>query len=217
MGELERIYDQRFPAREADHKNAIWQQLGAWLQRFVPRDACVLDLACDRGDFIRNISAREKWASDLRDMRAELPADVHFNQADGLELDQHLPPGRFDLIFISNYLEHLPNSDAVIRQLQICHGLLRTGGSILILQPNIRFVGAAYWNFIDHHVALTEHSLFEAASIAGFQKERLIARFLPYSTKSSLPQHPQLVRAYLRFPPAWRVLGKQSLYHGTKV
>ena len=36
-------------------------------------------------------------------------------------------------------------------------------------------------------------------------------RFLPYTTKSRLPQSAWLVRAYLRFPPAWRLLGGQTL------
>jgi hypothetical protein len=41
--------------------------------------------------------------------------------------------------------------------------------------------------------------------------ERLIPRFLPFTTKSALPQHPLLVRAYLAFRPAWRLLGGQFL------
>ena len=43
----------------------------------------------------------------------------------------------------------------------------------------------------------------------------LVPRFLPYSTKGRLPTTPLLVRAYLRFRPAWRLLGKQTLYVGT--
>ena len=42
------------------------------------------------------------------------------------------------------------------------------------------------------------------------------ARFLPYTTKSRFPQHPLLVRAYLAFPPAWLVLGRQTLYVGRR-
>jgi hypothetical protein len=34
--------------------------------------------------------------------------------------------------------------------------------------------------------------------------------------KSHFPQHPLLVRAYLAFPPAWLLLGKQTLYLGEK-
>jgi hypothetical protein len=52
--------------------------------------------------------------------------------------------------------------------------------------------------------------------MAGFKTKKVIARFLPYTTKSRIPQHPLLVRAYLSFPPAWLLLGKQTLYLGEK-
>ena len=47
--------------------------------------------------------------------------------------------------------------------------------------------------------------------LAGFREETLIKRFLPYNTKMRISKNPSLVRAYLRFPPAWLLLGKQSL------
>ena len=90
------------------------------------------------------------------------------------------------------------------------------GGRVIVLQPNIKLVGAAYWDFIDHHVALTETSLVEAATFAGFTTEDVIQRFLPYSVKGKLPAHPTLVRAYLAFRPAWWFLGKQTLYVGRR-
>ena len=42
-------------------------------------------------------------------------------------------------------------------------------------------------------------------------------RFLPYTTKSRLPQAPTLVRAYLAVRPAWLLLGRQTLYVGRRV
>ena len=115
---------------------------------------------------------------------------------------------------MSNYLEHLDSGDAVIEQLRVAAQLLRPGGRVIVLQPNIRLVGAHYWDFIDHRVALTERSVLEAAELAGLRTSELITRFLPYSTKGRLPAHPALVRAYLSFRPAWRLMGKQTLYVG---
>ncbi len=118
---------------------------------------------------------------------------------------------------MSNYLEHLESSDDVVRQLTVARGLLAPGGRVIVLQPNIRLVGPRYWDFIDHKVALTERSLLEAAELAGLRTERLITRFLPYSTKGRLPAARTLVRAYLAFPPAWRLMGKQTLYVGAQL
>jgi 2-polyprenyl-3-methyl-5-hydroxy-6-metoxy-1,4-benzoquinol methylase len=213
---LKEIYGHRFSRRDAARKDAIWKEVTRHLQRYIPEQSVVLDLACDRGDFIRNIRAVEKWASDLRDVRNALPFDVRFVQANGLELDKAAPHAHFDLVFMSNYLEHLPTPESVIEQLSVVHRLLKPTGRVMVLQPNIRLVGGRYWDFIDHSVALTEKSLEEAAQLAGFRSRHVITRFLPYSTKSRLPQNRRLVRLYLAFPPAWRVLGKQTLYIGEK-
>ena len=74
---------------------------------------------------------------------------------------------------MSNYLEHLDSSDAVIEQLSVVRAAAspRAVGSI-VLQPNIRLVGPRYWDFIDHRVALTERSLLEAAELAGLRTAR---------------------------------------------
>ena len=64
---------------------------------------------------------------------------------------------------------------------------MQPGGRVIVLQPNIRLVGNAYWDFIDHHVALTEKSLEEAAELAGLRTVEIIPRFMPYTTKSRLP------------------------------
>jgi SAM-dependent methyltransferase len=210
------VYGRRFGEADARAKESLWAVLGAYLQRHVGESSVVLDLACDRGYFIRNIRAAERWATDVRDVSAELPKDVRFVQADSLELETALPIGHFDRVFISNFLEHLPGPDVVVRQLEVVHRLLRNNGRIIILQPNIRLARGSYWDFIDHRVALTEKSLQEAAELAGFSTREVVVRFLPYTTKSRLPMSPRLVRAYLAFRPAWFVLGKQSLYVGEK-
>jgi SAM-dependent methyltransferase len=170
-----------------------------------------MPIACDRGHFIRFAEGSERWATDIRDVRASLPEGVRFVQAPGLELASVVPNGYFGTVFMSNYLEHLESSDAVIDQLRVARQLLRPGGRVIVLQPNIRLVGPRYWDFIDHKVALTERSLLEAAELAGLHAVDLVTRFLPYSTKGRLPADPRLVRAYLAFPPAWWLLGRQTL------
>jgi len=204
-------YERRFTDSDALQKHAIWREICRYLQRYVDPGSTVLDLACDRGYFIENITAAQRWATDIRDVSEYLSSGVRFAQSDGLEADRVLPNETFDVVFMSNYLEHLPSPADVIEQLRVTKRLLRPGGTVMVLQPNIRLVGGAYWDFIDHKVALTERSLLEAAELAELRPVELITRFLPYSTKGRLPADPRLVRAYLAFRPAWRLMGRQTL------
>jgi SAM-dependent methyltransferase len=214
---LKEVYDLRFNEADQATKDRIWRELGKYLQRYIVPGARVVDIACDIGYFIRHVQAAERWATDIRDVAGTLPSDVRFVRASGLELAGVMPNDYFDLAFFSNYLEHLSSTEAVLEQLKVAHSLLKPGGRLLILQPNIRLIGGSYWDFIDHQTALTEKSLDEAATMAGFRTKQIIARFLPYTTKSHLPQHPLFVRAYLAFPPVWWLLGKQTLYLGEKI
>jgi len=95
--------------------------------------------------------------------------------------------------------------------------VLRPKGKILILQPNIRFLNGEYWDFLDHHIPLTDRTLVEALLATGFQPSEVLPRFLPYTTKSSLPRHPALVRLYLRLPLAYHLFGKQAWVVAVKI
>ena len=213
---LESVYVGRFDERERRQKSALWREIVAYLDRYVLADGAVLDVACDAGYFINHVDRDERWATDVRDVSADLDSGVRFVKCDGLELARFLPASHFGTVFMSNYLEHLETPAAIVEQLRVAAGLLSPGGRVIVLQPNVRLVGGRYWDFIDHRVPLTERSLVEAAELAGLTTVKVITRFLPFTTKSTLPQSPSLVRLYLAVPIAWRLLGKQTLYIGER-
>ena len=210
-GDLPTIYARRFSDADAPAREAVWREITRFLQRWIEPSATVLDLACDRGDFVNHVIAADRIGVDIRDVRKHLDPAVRFIQSDGLALLDQVAAASIDVVFMSNYLEHLASADAVVGQLKVVRDVLRPGGRVIVLQPNIRLVGGSYWDFLDHKTPLTERSLEEAAQTAGLETERLITRFLPYTTKSRFPQKAWLVRGYLAFPPAWWLLGKQSL------
>lgn len=121
-----------------------------------------------------------------------------------------------DVAFASNFFEHLPDKQEFLTTLQEIRRVLRPGGRILILQPNIRFLRGEYWDFLDHHIPLTDRTLVEALELVGMHVDEVRPRFLPYTTKSRLPQHPWLVKLYLRVPLAQWLLGRQAWVVATK-
>ena len=92
------------------------------------------------------------------------------------------------VVFMSNFLEHLPGKQEVFDTLEECKRILEIGGKILILQPNIRFLPGNYWDFFDHHTPLSDRSLVEALGALGMRIVKSYPRFLPYTTKSRLPK-----------------------------
>jgi SAM-dependent methyltransferase len=116
-----------------------------------------------------------------------------------------------DVVFSSNFFEHLPSKQDFAHCLDEAHRVLRSGGLLIAVGPNIRFCFDAYWDFVDHHLALSDRSMVEAMEIAGFRKELVKPRFLPFTMSSRFPYRSFMVRLYLMFPPAQRLWGKQFL------
>lgn len=207
---LAELYRNRFPEAELARKAQIWKVLcERFFQRYVAEDARVVDLACGYGEFINHIRAREKIAVDLNgDVRSHLAGDVRFEQQSATQLES-LGELDADVVFTSNFLEHLPDREALERLLEQVHRLLKPGGRFLIMGPNLRYLPGAYWDFYDHTLGLTHLSLGEVLALKQFQVETCIGRFLPYTTRGALPTHPALVRLYLAVPAIWPMLGKQ--------
>lgn len=208
---LERLYSNRFPTPERTARARLWQTLcDSFFARYVPPGATVLDLGAGYADFINHIRAARRIAVDINPETARMAdeeVEVHCLPLD--QLDRAIEPGSVDLAFASNVFEHLRSPSELLDVLQAVECVLKPGGRLLVTQPNIRAVGAAFWDFLDHTLPLTEAGMCEALRFAGLEVVECRARFLPYSTKSRLPQWPWLVRLYVRLRPAHRLFGKQ--------
>jgi SAM-dependent methyltransferase len=211
--ELERLYAARFPAPEREAKARLWRTLcDAFFSRYVPADGCVLDLGAGYCDFVNNVRARRRIAVDLNpDTRRFAAEGVEVLSLPLERVGEALEPGSVDLAFASNVFEHMRSPEALLEVLRAVREALRPGGRLLIMQPNVGALGGAFWDFFDHTLPLTEKGMAEALTVAGFEVVESRARFLPYTTKSRLPQWAFLVRLYLALPPAQWFLGKQML------
>lgn len=212
LEDLRRVYAARFAATEA-RRQVVWAALCRYaFQTYVPTNGTVLDLGAGTCDFINHISARRRIAVDM------LPS-VLAHAADGVEafvgdaraLTQ-IPDESVDLVFSSNFFEHLPDVDALLDVLTECHRTLTEAGSLVVLMPNARNIPGPFWDFLDHRLPLTDRSLCEALRLRGFVPTLVRPRWLPYTMQGNrVPVRGWFVRAYLAFPPLWRIFGKQML------
>jgi SAM-dependent methyltransferase len=212
MTQEQAIYARRFATNER-YREYVWKALVHHVfQRYIRTDARVLDLGCGYGEFINNVRAARRYAMDTN-------PDAHMMLAPGIEfIEQNsslawpVDDGSLDVIFSSNFFEHLATKEALRLTLAHAWRALCVGGTLIAMGPNIRFLAGTYWDFIDHNIALSDRSMVEAMELAGFSPNRAVDRFLPYTVSgaaSSLPLF--LVDLYLRMPLVWRFFGKQFL------
>lgn len=215
--ELQAIYERRFKHERVAYRQQLWATLvDSFFSPMIAPDAAVLDLGCGYGEFINCVRCRARYAMDLNPKAAEhLDPEVKLILQDCSQ-PWALPDSSLDVVFTSNFFEHLPDKLALKLTLLEAARCLKPGGQLIALGPNIKFVQGAYWDFWDHFLCLTEASLSEALSNNGYVVRRAIPRFLPYSTINQ-PAYPMaFVRCYLKLPIFWRLFGRQFLVIATR-
>jgi len=210
-----RLYEYRFKDVAQAKRDDVWTALAPMLFEKLNRPERVLDPAAGRCEFINAVPSPERWAVDAvayeegvaREGTRTIVSDI---------MDADLPNDYFNGVFVSNFLEHLLSQEAVAGFLEKMYACMAPGGRIAVMGPNFKYCYREYFDFADHTVVLTERGVEEHLYAAGFEIVAIHPRFLPYSFTGRLPSHPALVRAYLRFPLAWRLLGKQFLLIGER-
>ena len=214
--DLQRIYGARFKDN-LQYRKAVWSILFAdWFAKYLKPGDAVLDLGCGYGEFINQVRCHKKFAMDLNpDAPRFLQSDIQFLLQD-CSAPWQLADESLDLVFTSNFFEHLPDKAALGRTLDEIHRCLRPGGRLVAMGPNIKYVPGAYWDFWDHYIALTDASLSEALRTRRFDIEVCVDRFLPYTMANGRQYPTAFLRAYLKLPLVWRFFGKQFLVVGVR-
>jgi SAM-dependent methyltransferase len=212
--DLKVLYANRFADAEKQRTD-MWKVLCEnWFQRWVPKDAVVLDIAAGHCEFINNIEAGTKLAIDLNpELEARAAADVttYLTRSDDMP---DIESGSVDRVFISNFFEHIPR-EVIVSTLIEAKRVLKPTGKLLLLQPNVRYCARDYWMFFDHITPVDDRAMEEAFASTGYDVETSIPRFLPYTTKGNTPSGPGLVKLYLKVPLAWRFMGAQAFMVAT--
>jgi len=208
---LDAIYEMRHTEKLNRDRAVVWDcVVNRVIQPLVPQNATFLDLGAGDCLVINRVSAREKIAVDLGSRTlASAKSDVRVLQTSSTDLSA-LGAQSIDVVFSSNFFEHLPTKQDLLTTLKEVERVLRPGGLLLVIMPNLRYVRANYWDYLDHQIPLTDRSLAEATVLSGLHVRKVVPRFLPYTINNSrLPRGRTLVNLYLSFPLAWRLWGKQ--------
>ena len=142
--DLQKKYSMRF-SEIAEYRNSVWKVIiDQFLQEKIGKDKTVLDLGSGWGEFINNIQASSKYAMDLNpEGKIRVAQDVVFIQQD-CSTKWNIPDDSLDIVFTSNFFEHLPSKQCLLDTLREARRCLRPGGKIICLGPNIKYVGNDY-------------------------------------------------------------------------
>ncbi len=207
------FYRNRFKNNEYEFRDRVWKILCERVfQKMIYEKDTLIDIGAGYCEFINYINCKRKIAVDLNpDTKVKAKENVEVLNVSAFSIPKNLD-GKIDVIFMSNFLEHLNSKNEVILIIKRSFKLLRKEGIIILMQPNIDLVKERYWDFIDHNIPLNLQSLTEALEIGGFEIQYKIKRFLPYTTKDNISIHSTLLlKLYLLLPTFFRPFAGQSL------
>jgi hypothetical protein len=206
----QRLYEYRFRGIDQEDRVTVWREIAPFVHGLMGSPRRVLDPAAGRCEFINAVPAEERWAVDQTDY-AERDADAGVTTVVADIMDAELPDAYFDGVWVSNFLEHLLSQEQTAAFLERMRGAMSPGGRIAIMGPNFRYCAREYFDCADNTCVYTHTAIAEHLFAAGFEPERIVPRFLPYSFRGRLPAGATTTRLYLRTPAVWRLLGKQFL------
>lgn len=194
----EKYHDTRFAVDP--RRDVLWRALWKYYFRYrISPEDCVLDIGCGHGQFINNVIARRRLATDTWPTMPEYVADgVEARVGSATDLEW-IEDGSVDFAFASNLFEHL-TQDEFCTALRILRPKMSTNGSLTILQPNYRYAFREYFDDYTHLSIYSHVSISDFLSANAWDVIEIKPRFLPLTIKSKLPVWPALIAAYLRSP-----------------
>lgn len=209
--ELQRLYERRF-AGKSEYRRKVWRVLvDEYFARWLPQLATVLDLGCGHCEFINAVRSERRLGMDLNPDTPQQAASGVQILAQSCSVSWAIPDESLDVVFTSNFFEHLYTKRDLRDTLLQAWRCLRPGGRIIALGPNIRYLPGEYWDFYDHYLPLTELSLGEVMTETGFTVEQQTPRFLPFTMSRGGQPPIWMLRMYLKLTFAWPLFGKQFL------
>ena len=180
--EIERLYPPGYTAHTpASRSRSIYGALKSLLggaaaravARYIPAGGSCLEVGCGNGAFLARLAeARpdvELAGVDIVDLGVALPRFTFYpGQLEAIDFGTR----RFDLVYCSNLIEHVPDPFAFLRK---CAALLRPGGVLYGVTPDHlsldRYVFGRYWagyHYPRHTFVFNHRNLVQVFSRSGF-------------------------------------------------
>jgi SAM-dependent methyltransferase len=190
-------HEVRFPYDP--RRAAVWRAIARYLQPWVAAAENLLDLGAGYGDFSREVRAARKWALEQNGELVKYWSDSVTPLIQSACDSWPLAAGNLSTILASNFFEHFTLEQGV-EILAEARRALRSGGRLIIIQPNFRLEPRRYFDDYTHRTAYTDNGFRDLLVASGWKIRHSEPRFLPFSMKSRLPTAEWLVRLYLALP-----------------
>lgn len=187
----------RYPFLE--YRTKVWLEIIRVIARDCPNVGHLLELGPGYCDFSNYFPAARKTCVDRNELMQQYAhPEIRFVCAEAGPLSD-IADSSFDLVFASNFLEHLDNDEHQLLLPNI-HRVLSANGRLALIQPNYRLNPDHYFDDKTHRTIFSDQNIEDFLERFGFTVIKLIPRFLPFSMKSRLPKWAILVRLYLASP-----------------
>jgi SAM-dependent methyltransferase len=180
-------------------RRAVWREIARFVAKDAPAVGTLIELGPGYCDFINQFPASRKIGFDLNpEMAPFAGSDVELRIESAVELPG-IEAESADLIFASNFLEHLGSEELGVLLPRIRRALSPRGRLILI-QPNHRLCAERYFEDPTHRTVFDDANIVEWLSDHGLRPVRIEPGLLPFSMSSRLPKWACLTHLYLLSP-----------------
>ena len=157
-----KIYNRRFDTKERENKKRLWNIfIRHFLKKYIGCDSTIIDIGAGNCEFINQINCKRKIAVDSnQDLKSYAADNVEalISPADNIVA---VKDKEVDVVFVSNFFEHLESRQKLLKVIAEIKRILKPGGRVLVIQPNIRYAYREYWDFCDHHLPISDKGMAE--------------------------------------------------------
>jgi SAM-dependent methyltransferase len=184
---------------ELPGRRAVWGAIARYVARDAPDVGLLVELGCGYGDFSRQFPAKRKLAFDLDpEMRRFAAPDVELRVENAVSLPG-VAPASVDLVFASNFLEHLAG-DEIDELLESVRRALSPRGRLILIQPNHRLCARRYFDDPTHRTVFDDANVRDWLSRHRLRASKVVPGLLPFTMNSRLPKWGWSTRLYLALP-----------------